>query len=77
MVDLDHNPRQTKRKRKIFMKVKLLIVKVEKQMLWRLPIPPAQVKVDNTNCLLLYQSIETTKKVYNDVMNSIEKISNG
>ena len=33
MVDLKHNPRQTKRKRKIFMKVKLLIVKVEKQML--------------------------------------------
>ena len=33
MVDLDHKPRQTKRKRKIFMKVKMLIVKVEKQML--------------------------------------------
>ena len=61
MVDLDHNPRQTKRKRKIFMKVKLLIVKVEKQMLWRLPIPPAQVKVDNTSKNLLK---ETRQIVY-------------
>ena len=61
MVDLDHKPRQTKRKRKIFMKVKMLIVKVEKQMLSRLPIPPAQVKADNTSKNLLK---ETRQIVY-------------
>ena len=51
-------------------------------MLQRLPIALAQVKADNTSQNLLndirqiiytlYQAKEITKKVYNDIMNSIK-----
>ena len=53
-----------------------------KQMLQRLPIALAQVKADDTSENLLneirqiiyslYQEKEVTKKVYNNIMNSIE-----
>ena len=53
-----------------------------KQMLQRLPIAPARVKADNTSENLvnqirqviysLYQSKEITKKVSNNIMNSIK-----
>ena len=52
------------------------------QMLKRLPIALAQVKAgNNSDCLLneirqivysLYRSKETTKKVYNNIINSIK-----
>ena len=50
-----------------------------KQMLQRLPITLAQVKVGNSSEYLmrqiiysLYQPREITKKVYNNIMNSVE-----
>ena len=53
-----------------------------KQMLQRLPIAPVQVKADNTSKNLLneipqiiyslYWKKEVTKKVYNNIMNSIK-----
>ena len=53
-----------------------------KQMLQKLPITLAQVKADNTSENLLneirqiiyslYQEKEITKKVYNNIMNSIK-----
>ena len=53
-----------------------------KQMLQRLPIAPAQVKAGNTSENLLneirqtiyslYQAKEITKKVYNNIMNSMK-----
>ena len=51
------------------------------QMLKRLPIALAQIKVGNTESLLneirqivysLYRSKEISKKVYNDIINSIK-----
>ena len=54
-----------------------------KQMLQRLPIALAQIKAGNNSRNLLneirqivyslYQSRETTKKVYNDIIKSIKK----
>ena len=53
-----------------------------KQMLQRLPIAPAQIKAGNNSESLLneirqivyslYQSIEITKKVYNNIIKSIK-----
>ena len=53
-----------------------------KQMLQRLPIPLAQVKAGNTSENLLneirqikyflYQAKQITKRVYNNIMNSIK-----
>ena len=53
-----------------------------KQMLQRLPIAPVQVKADNTSENLLneipqiiyslYWKKEVTKKVYNNIVNSIK-----
>ena len=58
--------------------MKGIIILTAKQMLQRLPIPLAQVKASNTSGSLLnvirqnihslYQSKETTKKVYNNIM---------
>ena len=50
-----------------------------KQMLWRLPVALAQVKTGNTFeneirqiIYSLYRAKEITKKVYNNIMNSIK-----
>ena len=44
-----------------------------KQMLQRLPIALAQVKTfNNSESLSLYQSKEITKKVYNNIIKSIQ-----
>ena len=61
--------------------VKGLKILTPKQMLQRLPITPAQVKEDSTSKNLLdenrqilyslYQVKEITKKVYNNIMNSV------
>ena len=63
-------------------KGKGLKILIPKQMLQRLPIALAQVKVGNTSENLLneirqiiyslYQAKEITKKVYNNIMNSIK-----
>ena len=62
--------------------MKGIIILTAKQMLQRLPIPLAQVKASNIsgsllnvirqNIYSLYQSKETTKKVYNNIMKLIQ-----
>ena len=43
-----------------------------KQILQRLPIALAQVKMKSDKSYSLYQEKEVTKKVYNNIMNSIK-----
>ena len=58
---------------------KHLKILTPKQMLQRLPITLAQVKAGNTAEIRqiiysLYRAKEITKKVYNNIMNSIQKM---
>ena len=67
-------------------KGKRLKILTFKQVLQRLPIAPAQVKASNTSenvineirqiIYSLYLAEEITKKVYNNIMNSIHSIHN-